>query len=129
MRKVVATVVALAVQGAALAGPLVHAHPDDHTTDHHSGRAVHTHWAGHHQSSHHGDLPSLESEDYDRAISLGSFVAEAVAVQLAPAVTHSVFVLPVPGDRAAHRGIEVVRSHDPPDIRSLSDRAPPALLS
>jgi len=129
VRRIVAIVLALAVQGAALTGPLVHAHPDDHATDHHSGRAVHTHWAGHPQSPHQSDTPSLETEDQDRAIFIGSFIAVAGTIQSAPAVTHSVFVLPVPVERVAHRGIEVVRSHDPPYVRSLSARAPPALLS
>lgn len=129
VRKVVAIVLALAVQGAALTGPLVHAHPDDHATDHHSGRTVHTHWAGHPQSRHQGDIPSLATEDHDRAVFLGSFIAVAGTIQSAPAVSHSVFVLPVPVERAAHRGLEVVRSHDPPYVGSLSSRAPPAFLS
>ena len=45
-RKALAIVLLLAVQGAALGAPLAHAHPDDHETDHHRGRAVHVHWAG-----------------------------------------------------------------------------------
>ena len=129
MRKIVAVVLALTVQGAALTGPLVHAHPDEHATAHHGGGTVHTHWAGHLQSADHSHTLALGTEDRDRWIAVGALVAVAGSIQSAPAVVHAVFVLPIPVERAPHRGIEVVRSHDPPSIRSLPSRAPPALLS
>jgi hypothetical protein len=129
VRKLVAFVLALAVQGAVLTGPFVHAHPDSHDTGHHRGAAVHTHWAGHAAHAHSSDTSAIDTEDHDRAVFLNSFVAVAGTVHSVPAVSHSLFVLPVPVERPARRGIEVVRSHDPPCLRSLSSRAPPALLS
>jgi hypothetical protein len=42
-------------------------------------------------------------------------------------LTHVIFELPVPPERAAHRVLEIVRSHDPPFVPSRSSRAPPAL--
>ena len=129
MRKVIALALALAIQAAAVTAPLVHAHPDDHATDHHGGRAIHSHWAGHAETAHHPDSPAVETEDHDRALSLGAFVAEAVSTWPAPAPIVASFALPVPAERRAHRRIEVVRSHDPPGVRSLPSRAPPACLS
>jgi hypothetical protein len=129
VQRVIAIALALAIQGAALTAPLVHAHPDDHATDHHAPGAVHTHWAGHADTPHPSDDPAFSTENPDRAVFLNAFVAVAPTLKPAPAVPLTVFVLPVPAERAAHRGGEVVRSHDPPYVRSLSARAPPALLS
>jgi hypothetical protein len=127
VRKVIAVALALAVQGAALSAPLVHAHPDDHATEHHGARAVHAHWAGHAQSYHSSDSPELETSDHDRAVFLNAFVAVAALSLPAHGLTHVLCELPVPPERAAHRVVEIVRSHDPPFFRSLSSRAPPTL--
>lgn len=129
MRKVIAVALSLAVQAAALSAPFVHAHPDDHATEHHGARAVHTHWAGHAQSHHSSDATALGTDDHDRAVFLNAFVSVAPSALPALGVTHGVFALPVPAERAAHRGVEITHSHDPPFFRSLSSRAPPALLS
>lgn len=129
MRKTITFALSLAVLAAALSAPLVHAHPDNHATDHHGGRAVHTHWAGHAQSQDTSDAPALGTDDHDRAVFLNAFVAVAASPLPAQAVTPGAFELPVPAERAAHRILDVVRSHDPPSLRSLSSRAPPALLS
>jgi hypothetical protein len=129
VRKVIAVALSLAVQVAALSAPLVHAHPDDHATEHHDGRTVHTHWAGHAQSHHSSAAPDLETSDHDRAVFLDAFVAVAASSLPAHGLTHVLFELPVPPERAAHRVVEIVRSHDPPFFRSLSSRAPPAFLS
>jgi len=129
VRKVIAVGLSLAVQAAALSAPLVHAHPDDHATEHHDARAVHTHWAGHARSSHSSDAPALGTDDHDRAVFLNVFVAVAASSFPAPGVTHLVFELPVPGERAAQRDLEMLHSHDPPFFRSVSSRAPPAFLS
>ena len=129
VRKVIALALALAVQAAALSAPLVHAHPDDHATEHHGAREVHTHWAGHAASHNSSDEPSLDAADHDRAVFLNAFLAVAASSFPAFGVTHAVFELPVPAERAAHQVIEVGRSHDPPSFRSLPSRAPPAFLS
>jgi len=129
VRKLVAVALCLLVQGAALTGPLVHAHPDDGATTHHSGRTVHTHWGGHTDSPHHSNAPAFDTPDHDRALFLNAFVATTAVIPLAPVVIQASFELPVPAERAAYRGIEVVRSHDPPSDTRQSPRAPPAFLS
>lgn len=129
VRKVIALALSLAVQAAALSAPLVHAHPEDHDTDHHRAREVHTHWAGHGSSHDSPDGPTFDAAEHDRAVFLNAFVAVPRTPSSAPALTLTAFALPVPAERPAHRGIEVVRSHDPPPIRSLPARAPPAFLS
>lgn len=129
MRKLIALALSLAVEAAVLSAPLVHAHPDDHATEHHGARTVHTHWDGHAQSRHRSDAPALETTDHDRAVLVDAFVAVAASSLPAFGVSHAVFALPVPAERAAHPVIQIVRSHDPPSFRSLASRAPPALLS
>ena len=129
MRKVIAVALALAVQATAVSAPLVHAHPDEHATPHHAGRAVHTHWAGHGQSHHSSNAPAVGTADHDRAVFLNAFVAVAVSPVPAPGVTPAILDLPVPAERPAHRIFDTARSHDPPFFRSLSSRAPPVFLS
>jgi hypothetical protein len=123
-----AVALAIAVQAAGLSAPLTHAHPDEHTTEHHGGRTVHSHWAGHAQS-HSSETLALEPTDHDRALFLNAFVAVATSSLSTPGLTHDSFELAVPPERAAHQVVETVRSHDPPSIASLSPRAPPAFLS
>ena len=130
MRKAIALAVSLVLQVAAIGAPLVHSHPDEQATDHHRGASVHAHWAPH-RSSHH-QVPSdpvLDHSDHDRAVYLRTFIAIAATSFSAPGVTQQVFDLPVSTERAAHHQIDVVRSHDPPALRSLPSRAPPFFLS
>jgi hypothetical protein len=122
----IAVALSVAVQAAVLGAPLVHAHPDDHATTHHSGRAVHSHWGGHTHVPR-SSAAALSDDDHDRAIFLSAFVAVAASAVTVPHVAQAVFELLVPAERAAHRGVEVVRSHDPPVARSRSPRAPPTL--
>lgn len=129
VRRVVAVVLSLAVQAAAMGAPLVHAHPDEHATEHHAGRSLHTHWSGHDQAHHHSDTPAFTTADYDRAVFVNFFVAVAVAHIVAASAVPPVFLLAAPTERAAQRGLDVVRSHDPPHVRSLPSRAPPVFLS
>ena len=120
----------VALQAAALTAPLVHAHPDDDATDHHRGRTVHSHWAGHHHDDdHRTGEPELTDADHDRAIFINSFVAVKDVPQQAPALSVRTFEFATPAERRPYRAIEVVRSHDPPIGASLSSRAPPSLLS
>jgi hypothetical protein len=129
VRKVIAIALSLAVQAAALSAPLVHAHPDDHATEHHGAGEIHTHWAGHGQSHESSHSPALDEVDHDRAVFLNAFVAVAASSFPTPAVALGVFQLPAPRERAPHRVVEIASGHDPPCFRSLSSRAPPAFLS
>jgi hypothetical protein len=129
VRKVVAIALSLAVQVAALSAPLVHAHPDDHATEHHGAGEVHTHWAGHDHPRDSSHSPALDAVDRDRAVFLNAFVAVAASLFPSQAVTLAVFTLPAPRERAPHRVIDIANGHDPPCRRSLSSRAPPSLLS
>jgi hypothetical protein len=129
VRKALAFALSLAIQAAGLRAPLVHAHPDEHETAHHAGRAVHSHWGGHAPSSHAPDGPAAGAPDHDRAVFVGAFAAVAVSAFPAPAVTSDVAVLPVPSEQAAHKSIAIAPGHDPPWSHSLPSRAPPACLS
>ena len=130
VRKLIALALSLALQVAAIGAPLVHSHPEEHATDHHNGPAVHAHWAGH-RSAHHQvpDGPSLDDNDHDRAVYIATFIAVAGPSFSVPGVTQQVFNLPPSTERAAHRRIDTVRTHDPPTFRSVSPRAPPRFLS
>ena len=129
MRRVLAISLSLAVQVAALSAPLVHAHPDEHGTAHHDGKAVHTHWGGHEHASDHRDGPAVSGRDEDRAIFMTLFVAVTTAATRLVAVVETPVVPPVPVELIAHRNVEVTHGHDPPALSSLPSRAPPALPS
>lgn len=132
MRKAVALALSLAVQAAALGAPLVHTHPDEHATAHHAGRSMHVHWSGHGQPHHHDDHtdgPAFGIADEDRAVFVNVFVAVPVPLFSVPSPAPAVFTLAVPAERASERGLDVVRSHDPPSLHSLPSRAPPSFLS
>jgi hypothetical protein len=129
VRKMVALALSLAIQVAALHAPLVHAHPDDHDTDHHHGRAIHSHWSAHPLLRHDPDRPTITEIDDDHAIALNAFVAASSSSVYVPADVAGTFTVAVPDERRAHRIAETVRSHDPPASQSLSPRAPPLILS
>lgn len=129
MRKALAIALSLAVQGAALGAPLMHAHPDDHATEHHGARAVHAHWRGHSHSPRSSKVPAVDADDHDRAVFLNAFVGVAATVFPAGATVRGIFELSVPTEMAVHRPVEVAHSHDPPSFGPLLPRAPPALLS
>jgi hypothetical protein len=129
VRKVLVVALALAVQGAAVAAPFVHAHPEAHPTGHHAGRAVHTHWAGHDRSHHLPEGPAIGAADADRFVSLSAFVAVAARPLSAPGVPPGVFHVTVPAERAAHDTVDVVHSHGPPPRGSIVPRAPPVFPS
>jgi hypothetical protein len=131
VQRILALALSLAIQASALSAPLVHAHPDDHETEHHGARAIHTHWTAHAEADHssEGEAPELEAEDHDRAVFLNVFVAVAASVIDVPAVAQVVFALPAPAERSPHHSVESLHSHDPPVIPSPSPRAPPSFLS
>lgn len=129
VRTVIVAALSLGLQVAALSAPLVHAHPDDHATEHHAGRAVHTHWTGHAGPHGSSTTPALRTDDHDRAVYLTAFVAVAAAWHPVVGVSDGIVELPVPSERAAHRVVEILHSHDPPFFSSRSPRAPPSFLS
>jgi hypothetical protein len=129
VRKALAVALSLAIQVAALSAPFVHAHPDQHATAHHDGSAIHSHWGGHGHKSDHPDGPGLSGPDEDRAVFMAAFVAVTAGAARTVAVVESPFVPPTPTELAAHRSVEIAHGHDPPALRSLPSRAPPAFLS
>jgi hypothetical protein len=129
VRRVLALALSLAIQAAGISVPLVHAHPDEHATSHHVGRAVHAHWGGHGHTHAPADGPALEETQHDRAVSVNAFVAVGVRPFPAPVVIPVAVALPAPVERAAHETVEISPGHDPPFYRSLPARAPPAHLS
>ncbi len=126
VRKAFALALSVAVQGAAVSAPLAHAHPDDHATDHHHGRAVHVHWAAHTHAHHPNDVPVLDDDDHDRAVFVSTFVSVAASALPAGAVPHQTFELSIPAVTTVHRPVLVTHGHDPPYCSSLPARAPPA---
>jgi hypothetical protein len=129
MRRLVAAGLVVAVQGAMVVAPFVHAHPDDHDTPHHAPRAIHAHLSGHPAPARPGHGPEFEDDDHDRAVFIQSFFAVAVTTFHSPIVVTEAFDLAVPPERPARQLLQVVHGHDPPLTRSLPSRAPPALLS
>jgi hypothetical protein len=127
VRTVIALALSLAIPAGALTIPLAHAHPDDHATSHHSGGAAHTHWRGHAQSHRSQAAAALRADDDDRAVFLNAFVAVASSTVRVPGITQGACPVVVPVEQPGYRAAEVTRSHDPPYIRTLSSRAPPAL--
>lgn len=125
-RKAVAIVLSLAVQGAAVGAPLAHAHPDDHATDHHHGRAVHMHWGGHAHPHRPAGVPVLDDDDHDRAVFVNTFISVAPSALPAGAVAHPTFELSIPAETIVRRPVRVAHGHDPPYRGSLPSRAPPA---
>ncbi len=133
IRKALSLVVTLAVQTAAVMTPFMHAHLDEHATEHHGGaQAVHSHLSAH--AAHHTHhLPStgpvIDDDDRDIPVYLPLFVAVSGQTFDLGAVDLTLIELPDAAESPAHRSILVVHGHDPPFYRSLSSRAPPAFLS
>lgn len=130
VRAVLAVALVLALQVAGLTAPFVHAHPDDDTTGHHDGRAIHAHVAGHAPPPHAPHGRAVESDDHhEGAVYLNAFVAVPAATFATPDVILASFNFPVGLERAAHHPVDVVHAHDPPAFGSLAPRAPPLSLS
>ena len=124
-----AVVLVVAVQAAAVGAPLVHAHLDDHATDHHDAGTVHSHFSGHHTSRPPATGLRVEDDDVERAVFLQLFLAVSVASFGAlPAVVES-FEINVPAEAPLRQVLLVVHGHDPPFTRLRPARAPPANLS
>jgi hypothetical protein len=125
VRKALALALSVAVQGAAVVAPLAHAHPDDHATDHHHGRAVHVHWASHAHAHHPARVPVLDDDDHDRAVFVSTFISVAPSTLPAGAAAHQTFELSIPAETMVRRPVRVAHGHDPPYRGSLPSRAPP----
>ena len=119
----------MAFQAAALWMPFVHAHPDDHETDHHHARAIHAHVSQHAAPAASGTGTTIGEPDHDRALFLQVFVAVAATTFDVSAVPVHVVELVVPQEMPAHPSLEVVNGRDPPDVSSIASRAPPTFLS
>jgi hypothetical protein len=129
VRTLIAVVVSFAIQSAAFTAPLVHEHPDDHASDHHHGRVTHAHWSGHQHASRPADSPAIQADDHDRAVFLNAFVAVGASPLPRHAMVFETFEPAMPADRLVCRGIDIVRSHDPPLVLPTPSRAPPAFSS
>ena len=125
IRAVVATSLTLALQLAAIWAPLVHLHPDDHA-DHHGAPPIHAHFSGHAGTAVPSGQAELAQDDDERAVFLQLFVAVAATTFPAIAAPASLFTVVPAIETSAHPPVDVVHGHDPPFMRSLPSRAPPA---
>ena len=127
VRRILATVLALAVPAGTLWAPFLHAHPDD---DQHA--APHAHLGGHehHPATHEGpDGPAVHEQEEERAVYLDALAAvDARPVAIVGTLT-PVFEPAAPPEQPAHTSVEVTHGHDPPLADPLASRPPPARLS
>jgi hypothetical protein len=132
-RKCVAGLLVSALPVAALLGLVLHAHPDDHNTDHHAAHVIHAHFGGHEQGHHEarrdGHPVYDDADDHDRAVYFESFVGEATASFVIAAAVPLEIDIPTPEVQAAQPPVQVVHGHDPPLCSQLAPRAPPSFLS
>lgn len=129
-RRLVAIGLSMAVQLAALSAPLVHAHADDHATDHHRAHEVHAHFERHTTASRTANESTVDRpDDNARVVFVRTFVGVATAAVDLPAAAPASFELALPGEGRSLRALYGFHGHDPPLIRSRSPRAPPAFLS
>jgi len=129
IRRLVAAGLSVAIPVAALCAPFVHAHPDDHDTDHHRARSIHAHFSSHDSESVSNVGARIGDDDHDRAVFLQVFVAVAAPSFDVSFTIASVFELVAPPEVPAHVWVDAVYGHDPPTVASLVPRAPPAYLS
>ena len=121
----------MAVPLAALLGLFVHAHPDDHDTDHHEARAIHAHLDGHAhvERPRQAEGPAVTDgeDDRDRAVYFDTYVGEAIASSSVAAAVPPAVGVAAPAVRRAQPPLQVVHGHDPPDLAFRPTRAPPRL--
>jgi hypothetical protein len=125
----------VAVPVAAVIALFVHAHPDDHDTDHHQAHAVHAHFSGHdhhhrdHDHDDHAGGPQLTDGEggHDRAVFIGVFLGATItSFSIVAALPPSIERV-APPERPIRRTLQVAHGHDPPALSSLPARAPPRL--
>jgi hypothetical protein len=129
-RSVVVVALSVALQLAALSAPLVHAHPDEHATEHHGAHEIHAHFSHHAATSSTSDASAIDhDEDSDRAVYLRVFVGvPAASFEIAAAVPET-FAIAAPVETPSLQPLFGTHAHDPPLARSTSPRAPPSCLS
>jgi hypothetical protein len=133
VRQIVAGLLAVTVQASAVTAPMLHVHLDDHDSDHHHAREMHSHLSGH--GHHAGTLPvpmqpTLSDDDGDEnVVAVSGFVATTVetfpGTVAIPVETIVITLADVTINRIPH----VAHGHDPPAILSTPSRAPPSSLS
>ena len=99
---------------------------------HHGAQTVHAHWGAHAHADHDDsetEGPRFDAEAHDRAVYLTVFVAAAVTAVPVLAIPEATFDAAPAAESAGHRAVAVAHGHDPPFLRSLPARAPPARLS
>ena len=130
VRQIVAGFLAIAVQASAVTAPMVHVHLDDHDSDHHHAREMHSHLAGHPRHAApllntHG--PSLIDDDEDeRVLAVSGFVATSADVFPGVAATPVETAVLIFEDVAVSRIPHVSHGHDPPELAATPSRAPPS---
>jgi hypothetical protein len=127
MRRCVALALAVAVQAMLVELPALHAHLDDHVTDHHHARTIHAHFEQHHSPRPH-DQPGFEADDHDSAVSFTATTALASKWFSAAVLTTAIADVSAAFRPKVMPSFEVTHGHDPPWIASLASRAPPACL-
>jgi hypothetical protein len=130
VRHIVAGLLAVTVQASAVTAPMLHVHLDDHDSDHHHAREMHSHLSGH--GHHAGNLPApsqsiLSDDDGDEnVVAVSGFVATSVeASQGAVAIPVETIVIAL-ADVTVSRIPHVAHGHDPPARSSTPSRAPPS---
>ena len=138
VRRLLASLLALAVPVGAVCAPLLHAHRNDDHGSHHSARTVHAHFSGHQSNHHHAQphhhaapgVPAIEAaSDPELVTRVQFFVADHPNALIPVALQPMGFTLAVPLDSAMGRPPLVSHGHDPPLVSRSSPRAPPSLLS
>lgn len=126
-RRLLALGLAVALQAGALTAPLVHAHLDDHHTDHHAAGRVHAHLDGH-ELPHEAppDRLAIHAEESPwSVVRIPLFVAEHADVWLEPGLPQAPFLFADAAESLMRQPPDVVRSHGPPVVRPSAPRAPP----
>jgi hypothetical protein len=128
IRRCIALALAVAVQAMLVELPALHAHLDNHVTEHHQSRTIHSHFDEHHSIRRHDGL-RIQTGDHDAAVSFIAIAALTTTSFTTIGLTVATAVLPTPVIRVVAPTFEVTHAHDPPWAGSLPARAPPASLS
>lgn len=129
IRKLVAIGLSVALPVGALCAPLVHAHRSDHDSSHHAADVIHAHVSGHAAAPTVAHSLSLDEPEGERAVYLQLFVAVPAASFDVPLAVATSVEPGAPAEAPARHSLHVVHGHDPPFIRFLTARAPPAFMS
>ena len=128
IRRCIALALAVAVQAMLVELPTLHAHLDDHVTEHHHSRTIHSHFNEHHSVPRQDGL-RIETGDHNAAVSFIAIAALTAKSFTTIGLTVAIAELATPATETVTRSFEVTHAHDPPWLASLPARAPPAFLS